>query len=206
MPLLQPNTDLELQKTGAAPMPQAADPDGPSALEVAAAAERTSNLAGTLYDSITNAAPNPTVKPGFDPLVSIPKGYEAQASLFADVRSPIDMELRRQQIDRENADKQTIARAGGWGLAATMAAGLTDPLTLASMVIPVGAPTRLAQAGKFAAGRGTDHRRAGARHAAASGHAHAAGVGVECRCVCDLGAASSAPLSGRTSQSLSSAQ
>jgi hypothetical protein len=151
MPFLAPDTDLELQKTTPTPNPQL--PDQP-ALDVLAAAERSSNLAGTLYDTYdtltTNLAPNPHTQPGFDPAVSIPKGYESQADLFYDVRSPEDMEIRRQQIDRENQDKQTIAQAGGWGLAASMAAGFTDPLTLASMAIPVGAPTRLLQAGKFA--------------------------------------------------------
>jgi hypothetical protein len=150
MPFLAPDTDLELQKTTPTPNPQLPDQPKPPALDVLAAAERSSNLAGTLYDTLTNLAPNPHTQPGFDPAVSIPKGYESQADLFYDVRSPEDMEIRRQQIDRENQDKQTIAQAGGWGLAASMAAGFTDPLTLASMAIPVGAPTRLLQAGKFA--------------------------------------------------------
>jgi hypothetical protein len=151
MPLLAPDDVSEFDKSPApAQIPPEPTQDSPSGLDVAAAAFRTSNLLSTLYDTFTNPHPNPTKVAGFDPAVSIPKGYEPYADLFHDVTSPQDMELRRQQIDRENADKRTIANAGGWGLAASMAAGLVDPLTLASMAIPVGGETRLIQAAKTA--------------------------------------------------------
>jgi hypothetical protein len=68
-----------------------------------------------------------------------------------DSQSPQETQWIKGRIQSELADRQTIARAGGWGVAATLASGATDPLTIASMAIPVTAPTRLIQAGKLAA-------------------------------------------------------
>jgi hypothetical protein len=155
MPLLPQDTDLEMQKGAPLSLPaKPAAPASPSFLDTAAAAERTSNLAGTLYDYISQPPPDAKAVPGFDPLTSIPKGYESQASAFVGATSPQEMQWRKEKVDRENADRKTIAAAGWPGVATTMAAGLTDPLTIASMALPLGGETRLAQAGRFALAAG----------------------------------------------------
>lgn len=149
MPLVPEGEDQ--LSTGISALPQPVeDKESSSVLDVAAAAERTSNLAGTLYDRLNNPKPDAKAVPGFDPLVSVPKGYEPYAEKFLDAHSPEDMAWIRERIDSEEADKRTIQRAGGWGFAASLAAGLTDPLTLASMLIPGGGETRLAMAGRAA--------------------------------------------------------
>lgn len=149
MPLLDPDQMSLPDQRGSMPQEQAPQGDQ-SALGLAAAVERRSNIAGTLYERLTNPKPDVPAKPGFDPEVSVPKGYESVASIFAGATSPEDIEWRRQQFEREQTDNRIIQSHGGWGFASTMAAGLTDPIALASMAVPVGGSTRLAQAAKFA--------------------------------------------------------
>lgn len=129
---------------GALPVPRPAAP-APSILDVAAAAERQDNIAGMLYDRFY-ADPKPDVAPvkGFDPLTAIPQGYAAYADRFLDAQSPQEVTWIKGRIDQEISDRRTIARAGGWGVAATLGAGATDPVTIASMAIPVGGEARLA--------------------------------------------------------------
>jgi hypothetical protein len=131
--------------------PTAAEQPAPSFLDVAAAAERSSNLAGTLYDRLSSPSVPATPTPGFDPATSVPKGYEQYADRFLDDESPEQIAQTKQRIDAELQDRQTLARAGKLGFVASLAAGMTDPLTLASMLIPVGGETRLARAGYLAA-------------------------------------------------------
>lgn len=147
MPLLATDDQMSLSDRGS--MPAAAPQDTSTTLDLAAAVERRSNLAGTLYERYTNPAPDAKAVPGFDPSVSIPKGYESVAPIFANATSPEDIEWRRAQYEREQADNRTIAAHGGWGVASSMAAGLTDPVSIASMAIPVAGETRLAQAARF---------------------------------------------------------
>jgi hypothetical protein len=149
MPLVSNNNQM-LGSPGRFPE-QGPAPSSPGALDVAASAERLSNLGGALYDHFSSggAESHPSV-PGFDPLASIPKGYEQHADKFLDAYSPEDVQTIKQKIDREQMDRQTISRAGKWGFAASLAAGATDPLNLASMLIPMGGETRIAQAMKFA--------------------------------------------------------
>lgn len=123
----------------------------PSTLDVAAAAERQSNVVSMLYDRfIANPKPSTPAVPGFDPIASVPDGYENYADRFLDSTSPQETQWIKGRINDELADRRTIARAGGWGVAASIAAGSTDPLTIASMAIPVGGATRLIQAGRLA--------------------------------------------------------
>jgi hypothetical protein len=104
-----------------------------------------------LYDRFyTNPKPDVAPVPGFDPLASVPKGYEAYADRFLDSQSPQETQWIKGRIDQEISDRQTIARAGGWGVAATLGAGATDPLTIASMAIPVAGEARLANLGRMA--------------------------------------------------------
>lgn len=89
--------------------------------------------------------------PNFDPVANIPKGYEDYGKNFLRAESPADVETIRQRIDQEVQDKRTIANAGGWGVAATLAGGFVDPINLAMMaVIPEAGATRFANAARWA--------------------------------------------------------
>ena len=144
MPLVLDESQ-EAPEGNIAALPEPQPQPTPSALDVAAAAERQSNVAGMLYDRFyTNPKPGAPAVPGFDPIASVPKGYEAYADRFLDANSPQEVQWVKGRIDQELSDRQTIARAGGWGVAATLAAGATDPLTIASMAIPVVGEARLA--------------------------------------------------------------
>jgi hypothetical protein len=153
MPLISPDDDqmtLSGQR-GSIPQPQA---DTSSVFDLLDAAARRSNLAGTVTERVLNPKPSAPAVPGFDPSVSVPKGYEPVADIFAGATSPQDIEWRRQQYDREQQANQIIAAHHGWGLAASMAFGAVDPVTLASMAIPGGGETRLIQAGRTALAAG----------------------------------------------------
>lgn len=152
MPLVLDSSE-DLPEGQRAALPPQTDPTpGPSALDVAAAAERQTNIAGMAYDRFyDHPRPDAPVVPGFDPLASVPQGYEQYADRFLDAQSPQEMQWIKGRIHSEMEDRQTIARAGGWGVAASLASGATDPLTIASMAIPGGGTTRLASAARLAA-------------------------------------------------------
>ncbi|MBJ3223733.1 hypothetical protein JGJ24_13940 [Salmonella enterica subsp. enterica serovar Bredeney] len=63
-------------------------------------------------------------------------GYEQWGSAFADSRSPEETAWLKQQIDEENEDRRVLSEAGGEGVLASIAAGVVDPVTVASMFIP----------------------------------------------------------------------
>lgn len=150
MPLVPGADPTQLGPVSRLPEPQAT-PEGPGFLDVAASAERQSNLVGSLYDRLSGPSlPDTKPTPGFDAAASVPKGYESFAERFLDADSPEQIAWTKGRIDHELQDKQTIARAGKWGFAASMAAGLTDPITLASMALPGGGETRLGQAASLA--------------------------------------------------------
>ncbi len=151
MPFVLDEAD-QAQEGARAVVPQkAAQAPAPAVLDVLAAAERTSNVVGMAYDRYENPKPDVAPVKGFDPVASIPKGFEAYGERFLDSQSPQESQWIQQRIRSEQIDRETIRRAGGWGTAATLAAGATDPLTIASMVLPVGGATRLATAVRLAA-------------------------------------------------------
>lgn len=63
-------------------------------------------------------------------------GYEQWGTAFSDARSPEETAWIKQQIDDENEDRRVLADAGGVGTLASIAAGVVDPVTVASMFIP----------------------------------------------------------------------
>lgn len=110
----------------------------PNPGEVMGAALRQENLAVSMYHRFQE----PTIAaavPGYNSIKDI-AGYENYAERFYLSDSPMQTTLIKRRIDQELKDKDVIARAGGWGFAASIAAGLIDPVTLASMAIPVAAP------------------------------------------------------------------
>lgn len=167
MPFLQPEAEQLTLSDQRGSMPQTPEAQEPgSTLDLASAVERRANLAGTLYERFTNPKPDEKAVPGFDPEVSVPKGAEDHAQVFNGATGPLDIQWREQQYQREQADNRTIQAHGGYGFAASMAAGLTDPIALASMALPLGGSTRLVQAGRFALGSaGTVAAQEAAMHA-----------------------------------------
>lgn len=133
------------------------DQQGPGALELASAALRTSNIVSSLYDKYANH-PDSTApaQPGYDPYANGGiAGYENYADRFTQSTSPEQTQVIRQRIQSEIADKNTIARAGWGGVAASIAAGAVDPITLSLMALPglgeVAGAGRLAKIGGIVA-------------------------------------------------------
>lgn len=63
-------------------------------------------------------------------------GYEQFFKAFSGSRSPEQTALIKSRIDEEMANRQILANGGAEGFIATLAAGLTDPINLASMMLP----------------------------------------------------------------------
>jgi hypothetical protein len=118
-------------------MAQPAPPEGPSpgALNVlAAAAAKT--LPGALYERFAEAdLPDDIAPVGYDALDDI-AGYEEHADRFVQADTPNQVRTIKARIDRENADRETLRRAGIGGTAAELAFGITDPSFLAAIAVP----------------------------------------------------------------------
>lgn len=94
-------------------------------------------------------APTNTVD-GYDPFADI-EGYEPYAFAFVRDDSPEKVAWRKKKIDQEIADRETLDAAGWTGVAASVAAGILDPITLpflAAKGIKAGKP--LVSAGRLA--------------------------------------------------------
>lgn len=131
-----------------APAPK---PEESSQADVWAAAYRQGNLVGTLYDRYwAHPMPNTPAVKGYDPVAHTPAGYEEYADNFIGLQNEAQVQWMKRRIDAENQDRETIRNGGALGFTASMVSGATDPLTLASMAIPVGEAGMLARAGKMA--------------------------------------------------------
>lgn len=75
------------------------------------------------------------------------KGYEQWVSAFADSKSPEETAWIKNQIDDENEDRRVLSEAGAEGTLASIAAGVIDPVTVASMFIPGAQGTLAARIG-----------------------------------------------------------
>ncbi len=130
--------------------PEPVAPQAPGGLELASAALRQSNIVSSLYDRyVNNPDSTAPAQPSYNPYDNNGiSGYENYADRFTRSTSPEQTQVIKNRINQENADKSTIARAGWSGTAASIAAGVIDPVTIASMAIPV-APA-LAGAGRLA--------------------------------------------------------
>lgn len=119
----------------AAPVP---DPGmgGQPVLDTVAAAFRQSNVVTNLLAAL--ARPPPRV-PGYNPMTDI-AGYEDDALRFVHSASPAETFAIKARLGQERRDRGTLAQAGGWGHAASIAAGVLDPFSLVAMALPVAAP------------------------------------------------------------------
>lgn len=117
------------------PLPEGINPapqqDEPS---VWGAAFRQNNLLGQMFRPAKQFEP----VDGYNPYADKNElhGYEQWGSAFADARSPEETAWLKQQIDDENEDRRVLSEAGGEGVLASIAAGVVDPVTVASMFIP----------------------------------------------------------------------
>lgn len=124
----------------------------PPALDVAAASLRQSSLVGGAYETAVEGGFKGTPpQSGYDPLDDI-QGYEEFATRFLSSRSPQETATIKQRLQSDMADRRTLGQAGGWGVAASMAAGISDPINLAFAAIPIAGAGRVAGLVKGAAG------------------------------------------------------
>lgn len=138
--ILPPPTGFDVPlPEGTNPEPQQPEPS------VWGAAFRQNNLLAEMFRPVKQFEPVEGYNPYTDK--SEIHGYEQWGSAFADSRSPEETAWLKQQIDDENEDRRVLSEAGGEGVLASIAAGVVDPVTVASMFIPGaqgGAVTRIA--------------------------------------------------------------
>jgi hypothetical protein len=146
MPLITPLEDL-LAVAPQGPAEVAAAPrEAPGTLDTLAAAFRQNSSVSTLYERFANEQSLPFQKnfaiprqEGYDPYDDVQDFADDPEALRALMRaeSPEELQFLKNRVRQERSDRQTIADAGGWGLASALAAGITDPILLASMAIPL---------------------------------------------------------------------
>lgn len=134
MPLLGAQQQFQQGPPNALPEPEAAP--RPAALDIAAAAFIQNNVVSSLYERATHGFPQFTPVPEYDVLDDI-KGYEDNWRSFLESESPEETAFIRGLVDSERSNQKVLQDAGGWGLAASIGAGVLDPATLASMALPV---------------------------------------------------------------------
>lgn len=91
-----------------------------------------------MENSVASAiASGPSAEPveNYDPFDEI-AGYEAHADRFVQSNSPADTERIKQNIRREMKDREILHDSGGFGVAASIGAGILDPMFLPAMFIP----------------------------------------------------------------------
>jgi len=138
MPLISDEQTNALGSVGTLPEPPADAASGDGVASVIGAAFRLENTVGSFLaqedgvdaDPVEGYSPFEADATGTLPIA----GYERYSDRFIHVQSPAETERLIAQIDRENKDRETLRAAGGWGYAASFAAGMLDPLVL----LPVG--------------------------------------------------------------------
>ncbi|HGV0271585.1 TPA: hypothetical protein ACNFRD_001457 [Citrobacter freundii] len=113
---------------GTNPEPQQPEPS------VWGAAFRRNNILSGLFRPAKQFEPVEGYNPYTDK--SELHGYEQWGTDFADSRSPEETAWLKQQIDDQNEDQKVLYDAGGEGVLASIAAGMVDPVTVASLFIP----------------------------------------------------------------------
>lgn len=156
---MTPDANLEGQP-GRAPVPHEVTP-APSTADTLGAAFRQSNVISMLYESDQQEASRPHGAPveGFDPIEYLRgSGYEefADRDELLHARTPQEVDWLKQGWRNELNDRDTIRRSGLMGTTSSFAAGLIDPISIASMAIPLGGPApaavRALRLGTVAAG------------------------------------------------------
>ncbi|MBN9306836.1 MAG: hypothetical protein BGO82_05965 [Devosia sp. 67-54] len=123
-------------------MSPSAEPAAPGALDLIGAAFRQENIVGSiLARHRADGTPDPTYNPWAD-IKDTP--YEAHWDRFTGSTNAGETAALKAQIDMEQSDRNTIAAAGGWGMLATLGAGLFSPENL----LPAGEIYRSAKGGE----------------------------------------------------------
>lgn len=155
------------------PMAQPTDApeeESPVALDLAAASIRQNNILGDdqVRESILRGGPegpggaigrviadkffsslDNVYDPHFDPLSDEQlSGYEPYADRFIGSSSAAENQRIKERIGQELRDREVIHQAGWGGVASSIAAGVLDPVTLASMAVPEAGGTRVARVAK----------------------------------------------------------
>lgn len=135
VPVMVPGRDIDLT-------PEIEAPDIPGAMEITAAAFRQENVIGSLV--ARQWAGDDERDPSFNPWDHI-RGtqYEQHWDAFTNVWNKGQFDAKKRQIDMEIADRRTLEAAGGWGLLASIGAGVFSPENL----LPGGAIYRGYRAG-----------------------------------------------------------
>jgi hypothetical protein len=132
-------TEQELQPAGLAGFaPRAPAAPKPSIGETIGAAFSQNNTVGSAIGAFKDtfamneaARSNPV---NFDPLQDLPEQYRDHASSFVGAINPGQVEIIKRRVDDELRAREVLARAGGVGIAASVGAGILDPVNL----IPIG--------------------------------------------------------------------
>src|SRR6185437_15858638 len=124
---------------------QAAESQAPSFIETLQAGFHSGNFLGELDRrlSLGTLQPEGEAEEGFNPIEHIPAGYlHDYGSRFLDARNMAQIAQTQRQIDAERADQGILSRSStGRALASSLASGLTDPISLATMAfVPEAAP------------------------------------------------------------------
>lgn len=119
--------------------------------ETLPAAFRQGNLVSSTYDRVANYPGGFQDDPNFDPGEHI-EGYEADWKHFVRANSIEEVQFIKDKLAAERADREVLQQAGGLGLATTIAAGVVDPWTLASMMLPAALPATVGTKAAIAAG------------------------------------------------------
>jgi hypothetical protein len=161
MPIItedQANSEAPVLPQTPVPTPPQTE-QSPGALDVAAAAFRQSNIISSVYQKYANGGyqsfPAQSNYDVYGNDGSEIKGYEDYADRFTRSTSSEQTQQIKNQINDELSDKAVLARAGGAGLAASMAAGAVDPISLTLMAVPglgeAAGASRLARIGSIVA-------------------------------------------------------
>ncbi len=119
--------------------------------ETLPAAFRQGNLISSTYDRVANYPGGFQDDPNFDPAEHI-AGHEADWRHFVRANSVEEVQFIKDKLAAERADREVLQQAGGVGLATTLAAGVVDPWTLASMALPAALPVSIGSKAAIAAG------------------------------------------------------
>lgn len=137
-------------------MPKLMDTPEPSGLDITAAAFRQSNFVSSFIASSQDRAsvPQQVDSDDYDVWSAIKDTpYADYADRFEGDETKTQAMRLMAQIDRESDDRKTLEAAGFPGFVASMAAGISDPVTLLTAALPGGyvkGASRLANAGRVA--------------------------------------------------------
>ena len=125
--------DLDTQLTRA-PVPREPvmpEDTGPGFVDTLPAAFRQYNATYNLAQMIAEEFVEPEADPNFNPYEGVDGTiFDRYPDALLNVESWEERELVRMKLHEEEEDRETIAASGGVGIAASMAAGMIDPLFL----------------------------------------------------------------------------